>query len=107
MDDTVYTEDLELLLAILKNSIQCLKFSIDKYCHCQNDFEKTISSHFTLLKELVIDVMTDGEFHPEHTSIFNEKNKSTLEICRNNLEGFDRIFLIFRQACVTKDRAVV
>lgn len=83
--------DLELLLSILKNSIQCLKSSTKDYCICSNNFEDLLNSHRIKLKELVIQIMTDPIFHPEYKNIFYN---CYLDNCKNNLSQFDRIYTI-------------
>ncbi|HFS5639803.1 TPA: DUF4917 family protein [Legionella pneumophila] len=84
--------DLELLLSILNNSLQCLKSSTSDYCTCKSDYKEKIKLHRSTLKELVIEIMTSDEFHPQHSKIFSEN--SYLESCKKNLEAFDRIFTI-------------
>ncbi|HEM0348702.1 TPA: DUF4917 family protein [Legionella pneumophila] len=86
-----HENDLELLLSILENSIQCLKSSIDDYCICTKNFKEIISEHKKNLKEYVINTFTNYNFHPKYQSIFVGNN---VDQCAKNLEKFDRIFTI-------------
>lgn len=94
VEENLRTNDLEALLAILKNSHQCLAFCSNNYCTCNSDYEMKIKENIKLLKNLVIEVMTDGHFHPNYLNIFNEDNELLLDKCKHNLEIFDRIFTI-------------
>lgn len=88
------TYDIELLLLILQNSIDCIKFGESIYCNAVQGFENLIEKHRDLLKKYVIEVMTDSEFHPTYQNIINEHNRALLNKCGVNIAAFERIFSI-------------
>ncbi|KTD54263.1 hypothetical protein Lsai_3085 [Legionella sainthelensi] len=94
VDKDSKTEDLEVLLAILKNAPQCLCFCSTSYCDCKPNYQNEIIESLNLLKQLVITVMTNKDFHPSYRDIFIEENEPYLEACKQNLEFFERIFTI-------------
>ncbi|WP_058534668.1 DUF4917 family protein [Legionella saoudiensis] len=94
VNEDLKTDDIEVLLAILKNSSQCLTFCSKNYCDCKPNYENKIKQNFDLLKKIVIEVMTDKKLHPEYLEIFNEENNCILNRCKRNLECFNRIFTI-------------
>lgn len=92
LDDQERISDIELLLWILKYSKECIKYCKPIYCEPITGFIERLEEHRQILKQKVIEIMTDPTFHPSHSSIFNNGNLAAIEKCGNNLQKFKRIF---------------
>ncbi|WP_131782783.1 DUF4917 family protein [Legionella gresilensis] len=88
------TDDLEYLLFILRNAQACIKYSEGTYCkkNEEKDYNELIPQDIKLLKEFVINVLTDSNFHPQYDEIINFDNDIYLKTCAENILQFDKLF---------------
>lgn len=84
--------DIELLLWILKYSKECIKYTNPTYCTSTPESLAMLENHRQLLKNYVINIMTNKNYHPQHRDIFNVANDKHIKKCGQNLSCFKRIF---------------
>lgn len=94
IDKNKKLNDVEWLLIILENSVDCLKSTRTIFCTVKHGSFDIIKQDILLLKKLFIEVITDKNYHPKWDSIFNSKNDTQLNKCAKNLQLFYRIFTI-------------
>lgn len=95
IDENEKISDLEILLSILNQSTECIKYCSPQYCNPTSKYEESINIDKKILKKYVIEVLTDAKYHPKYADIFcNDKNEDILDICASNLRNFEKIFTI-------------
>lgn len=84
--------DIEYLLWVLKKSKICIDYCSGIYCNPMEPNDHNIEEDCHKLKNIVIEIMTSDNMHPEHNQLFNENYSDKINTCKNNLKVFDKIF---------------
>ena len=83
--------DLEQLLQILVSSKNCLPHVQPMYSSLVDHGKESLESDISMLKNTIIDILTDEKFHPAPSKIFIDKS-DYVNTCIANLKVTDRIF---------------
>lgn len=91
-----HINDVEYMLWILESSKSCLPMDSGIYCklNSNEDVKELLDNDIKNLRDIFIEVITDNKNHPDRNQIINNNNDKYIEICKENLKPFHRIFTI-------------